>query len=107
MRGVTLPTTRLARQLNLDDIGRVIPRRTLSIFVACHQLSKLLSVTRCQICKPHLQQMFDRGMTPVEVPEIPKLVDYIVEKMYQSDKDQLNSLLESIREPHYEPNAAT
>lgn len=51
--------------------------------------------------------MFDRGMTPVEVPEIPKLVDYIVEKMYQSDKDQLNSLLESIREPHYEPNAAT
>ncbi|GJJ01003.1 hypothetical protein RugamoR64_15410 [Duganella rhizosphaerae] len=50
----------------------------------------------------HLEEIFDRSMRPVEIPEIPKLANFVLDKMYLSDKEQYNSLLKSIGEPERE-----
>ena len=47
----------------------------------------------------HLESIFDRSMKPVEVPEIPKLANYVLDKIYEKDPSQYNSLLKSIGEP--------
>nr|WP_181374744.1 AAA family ATPase [Polaromonas sp. E10S]AWD71955.1 hypothetical protein pE10SP1_p008 [Polaromonas sp. E10S] len=47
----------------------------------------------------HLEHIFDRSMKPVDIPEIPKLATFVLEKLYLKDKDQYNSLLRSIGEP--------
>ena len=43
----------------------------------------------------HLCGVFERGATPVEVPEMKKTVNLIIDKL-KSDKDQFSSLLKSI-----------
>src|SRR5690606_31243662 len=43
----------------------------------------------------HLCGVFERGATPVEVPEMKKTANLIIDKL-KSDKDQFNSLLKSI-----------
>ncbi len=43
----------------------------------------------------HLKGCFERGATPIEVPEMKKTADLIIEKL-KTDKDQFNSLLKSI-----------
>jgi wobble nucleotide-excising tRNase len=47
----------------------------------------------------HLESVFDRSMKPVEIPEIPKLANYVLDKIYEKDPHQYNSLLKSIGEP--------
>ena len=47
----------------------------------------------------HLEEVPDRGFKPVEIPEIAKVANYVLEKIYASDKVQYNSLLKSIGEP--------
>jgi len=47
----------------------------------------------------HLESIFDRSLKPIEIPEIPKLANYVLDKIYASDPDQYNSLLKSIGEP--------
>jgi len=47
----------------------------------------------------HLEAVFDRSMKPIEIPEIPKLANFVLDKIYASDPDQYNSLLRSIGEP--------
>ncbi|REF27255.1 wobble nucleotide-excising tRNase [Xenorhabdus cabanillasii] len=47
----------------------------------------------------HLESIFDRSIKPIEIPEIPKLANYVLDKIYTSDPDQYNSLLKSIGEP--------
>lgn len=47
----------------------------------------------------HLEAIPDRGFKPVEIPEISKVANYVLEKIYASDKAQYNSLLKSIGEP--------
>ena len=44
----------------------------------------------------HLEEIFDRSMKPIEIPEIPKLAKFVLEKIKNKDKDQFNALLESI-----------
>ena len=44
----------------------------------------------------HLEQIFDRSMRPVEIPEIPKLADYVLSKIKIKDCDQYAALLKSI-----------
>ena len=46
----------------------------------------------------HLEEIFDRSMKPIEIPEIPKLAQYVLEKIKEKDKDQYDSLLKSIGE---------
>lgn len=47
----------------------------------------------------HLESIFDRSIKPIEIPEIPKLADYVLDKIYKADPDQYNALLKSIGEP--------
>jgi wobble nucleotide-excising tRNase len=47
----------------------------------------------------HLEAIPDRGFKPVEIPEIAKVANYVLDKIYASDKAQYNSLLKSIGEP--------
>ncbi|WP_456413698.1 AAA family ATPase [Thiolapillus sp.] len=46
----------------------------------------------------HLEEIFDRSMKPIEIPEIPKLAKYVLWKIKEKDKDQYDSLLKSIGE---------
>lgn len=47
----------------------------------------------------HLAEVPDRGFKPVEIPEIAKVANYVLDKIYESDKVQYNALLKSIGEP--------
>jgi hypothetical protein len=38
-------------------------------------------------------------MRPVEIPEIPTLARFVLNKMFEKDPDQYNALLESIGVP--------
>ncbi len=46
----------------------------------------------------HLEEIFDRSIKPVEIPEIPKLAKYVLAKIKEKDTNQYNALLESIGE---------
>jgi len=46
----------------------------------------------------HLEEIFDRSMKPVEIPEIPKLAKYVLDKIKEKDPDQYCALLKSIGE---------
>jgi len=47
----------------------------------------------------HLEEIFDRSIKPIDIPEISKLANYVLEKIYTADPDQYNALLKSIGEP--------
>lgn len=47
----------------------------------------------------HLGQAFDRGMQPVDIPEISAVADYVLDTIHNRDREQYNALLESIGEP--------
>lgn len=47
----------------------------------------------------HLYGVFERGMTPIEIPEMKKTAKFILDKVFENDSEQYNSLLESIGEP--------
>ena len=47
----------------------------------------------------HLEKIFDRSMRPIEIPEIPTVAKFVLDKMYEKDRDQFNALLQSIGEP--------
>lgn len=47
----------------------------------------------------HLEAVPDRSFKPIEIPEIAKVANYVLDKIYASDKVQYNALLKSIGEP--------
>lgn len=47
----------------------------------------------------HLESMPDRGFKPVEIPEIAKVANFVLDKIYTRDPAQYNALLKSIGEP--------
>lgn len=47
----------------------------------------------------HLESIPDRGFRPVEIPEISKVANYVLDKIYAADPHQYNALLKSIGEP--------
>ncbi|MET3618958.1 AAA family ATPase [Burkholderia ambifaria] len=47
----------------------------------------------------HLESIPDRGFKPVETPEIAKVANFVLDKIYASDPHQYNALLKSIGEP--------
>ncbi|MGY5797185.1 AAA family ATPase [Rheinheimera faecalis] len=47
----------------------------------------------------HLEAVPDRGFKPVEIPEISKVANYVLDKIYAADSAQYNALLKSIGEP--------
>lgn len=50
----------------------------------------------------HLEEIFDRSMKPIEVPEITTLANFVLDKIFEKDPDQYNALLKSIGEPERE-----
>ncbi len=46
----------------------------------------------------HLELIFDRSMRPIEVPEIPKLAQYVLDCIKEKDSTQYDALLRSIGE---------
>lgn len=44
----------------------------------------------------HLEEIFDRGMQPVEVPEMKKVAQFILDRIEHKDPEQYEALLESI-----------
>lgn len=46
----------------------------------------------------HLEAVPDRGFKPVEIPEISRLANYVLERIFASDPTQYNALLKSIGE---------
>jgi wobble nucleotide-excising tRNase len=47
----------------------------------------------------HLESMPDRAFKPVEIPEISKVANFVLDKIYSTDPAQYNALLKSIGEP--------
>ncbi len=47
----------------------------------------------------HLESTPDRGFKPVEIPEISKVANFVLDKIYEADPDQYNALLKSIGKP--------
>ncbi len=56
-------------------------------------------ITRLSNEFSHLAEVPDRGFKPVEIPEIAKVANYVLDKIFRSDKVQYNALLKSIGEP--------
>jgi Uncharacterized protein conserved in bacteria len=46
----------------------------------------------------HLEEIFDRSVKPIEIPEIPTLAKYVLTKIKERDNEQYDALLESIGE---------
>ena len=44
----------------------------------------------------HLEEIFDRSMRPIEIPEIPKLATYVLKKIEEKDPTQYDALMKSI-----------
>lgn len=44
----------------------------------------------------HLEEIFDRGMRPMDVPEIPALAKFVILKIKENDPDQHGALLKSV-----------
>ena len=46
----------------------------------------------------HLEAIPDRSMSPLDVPELSKVVNFVLDTIKEKDKEQYNSLLKSIGE---------
>jgi wobble nucleotide-excising tRNase len=44
----------------------------------------------------HLEEIFDRGMNPIEIPELKRVAQFILDKIKKNDNEQYDALLESI-----------
>lgn len=47
----------------------------------------------------HMAGVFERGIQPIDIPEMKKSAQFLLDKTYEHDKDQFNSLMECIGEP--------
>ncbi len=54
----------------------------------------------------HLECLFERSMTPIDIPEMKKTAEFILEKMKEKDPEQHDALLESIGELQLETENA-
>ncbi len=46
----------------------------------------------------HLEEIFERGMVPIENSELQRVAKFILDKIRENDKDQYEALLESIKD---------
>ena len=69
-----------------DKLGLFFKNDQTTIDLA-HRLDNELS---------HLEEIFDRSMRPIEIPEIPKLANYVLSKVKEKDGEQYDALLKSI-----------
>ena len=48
----------------------------------------------------HLEEIFDRGMRPIDIPELSKVASFVLDTIKEKDEEQYYSLLNSIGEAH-------
>lgn len=75
--------------------ARIDMKKKLNMFFSDDELSVDLA-NRIDNELSHLEGSFDRSMKPIEIPEIPKLAKYVLEKIKQKDNEQYSALLKSI-----------
>lgn len=46
----------------------------------------------------HLEDIFDRSMKPIDIPELPKVANFVLDTIRNKDREQYDSLLKSIGE---------
>ena len=46
----------------------------------------------------HLENIFDRSMKPIDIPELPKVASFVLDTIRKKDREQYDSLLRSIGE---------
>lgn len=69
-------------------------KRLLKFFGNDNQASILTERVNNELS--HLEEIFERGMTPIEIPELKRVAQFILNKIEEKDKDQYDALLESI-----------
>lgn len=69
-------------------------KRLLMYFGDDHQAAVLTERVNNELS--HLEEIFDRGMIPIEIPELKKVAQFILYKMEHKDREQYEALLESI-----------
>lgn len=69
-------------------------KRLLKFFGDNHQATVLTDRVNNELS--HLEEIFDRGTVPIEIPEIKKVAQFILDKIKHNDNDQYEALLESI-----------
>lgn len=70
--------------------------RLLKYFGENHQATMLTERVNNELS--HLEEIFDRGMRPIDIPELKKVAQFILSKMEEKDNEQYQALLESIGE---------
>jgi len=74
---------------------RIGGKEKLNMFFSDDELSVDLT-NRLENEFSHLEEIFDRSVKPIEIPEIPKLARYVLDKIKEKDEEQYSALLKSI-----------
>ena len=74
---------------------RIVGKEKLNMFFSDDELSVDLA-NRLENEFSHLEEIFDRSMRHIEIPEIPKLARYVLNKIKEKDEEQYSALLKSI-----------
>ncbi|MNY33429.1 hypothetical protein D3C86_1677070 [compost metagenome] len=67
----------------------------LKLFFGGNQIATSLA-NRVNNELSHLEEIFDRSMRPLDVPEITKLANFVLDTMNNKDPEQYKALLESM-----------
>ncbi len=71
--------------------------RVMKFFAGDEMAGKI--ATRLSNELSHLEESLDRGMSPIDIPEIQKIAAHVLEKIKTADPDQYESLMASIGVP--------
>lgn len=71
--------------------------KKLSMFFGDNELASSF-IDRINNEYSHLEELFERSMVPIEIPEMKTSAQFILRKIKENDKDQYMALLESIGE---------
>jgi wobble nucleotide-excising tRNase len=77
-----------------NDTRNANSKRLLKYFGNNNQATVLTDRVNNELS--HLEEIFDRGMIPIDIPELKKVALFILDKIKENDNDQYEALLESI-----------
>ncbi len=77
-----------------NQIDNANSKRLLKYFGGNQQASTLTDRVNNELS--HLEEIFDRGMNPIEIPELKRVAQFILDKIQEKDPEQYEALLESI-----------
>ena len=77
-----------------NQTGNANSKRLLKYFGGNQQATALTDRVNNELS--HLEEIFDRGMSPIEIPELKRVAQFILDKIQEKDPEQFEALLESI-----------